>query len=251
MGSYELTERGKIVFALAILFILVVLTASTMFVVWALDGYVTPNSDDAVDVVADDNNNGEQPADLETTPSNNDIPGVEDAPGAEENVPDVGDTPYYAGDDTQTPPDDDDPEPELNDDDYTDDLSGDDEVEPYVEPTTGPVGFNRTAGTLNFLYTPTLQDSVDSDTVELIGELLTSPANTRSAVILIQVPQLAATETAAVTSAITSAFAEHNVTSSDILFRTFTPEESTRTHEITVSFYVAQTPLPANDNHSK
>jgi len=248
MGSYELTERGKIVFALAILFILVVLTVSTMFVVWALDGHVTPNSNDSVDVIADDNNDGEQPTDLETTPSNNDIPGVEDAPGVE-NVPDAGDT-LYADGDMQTPTDDD-LDPELNDDDYTDDYNGDGEVEPYVEPTTGPVGFNRTAGTLNFLYTPTLQGSVDSDTVELIGELLTSPANTRNAVILIQVPQLTATETAAVTSAIASAFAEHDVTSNDILFRTFTPEDSARTHEIIVSFYVAQTPLPANERHSK
>ena len=102
--------------------------------------------------------------------------------------------------------------------------------------TTDLVAFDLEAGTMTFLFNPIIQDAVDSNIDAKLGELLTSPKNTNSAKIAVEIPQLPDNDTAILTAAILNAFTEHDIPLSNIVFFVYHPETDIQAFEISISF---------------
>jgi hypothetical protein len=98
------------------------------------------------------------------------------------------------------------------------------------------VSFDLDAGTMTFLFTPNLQDTLDSNVDTKLGELLTSLKNTDDAKIAVEIPLLSDTDTAILTTAILNAFNKHDVPLSDIVFFVYQPDTDIQTFEISISF---------------
>ena len=98
------------------------------------------------------------------------------------------------------------------------------------------VAFDLDAGTMTFLFTPDIQDTIDNHIDTKLGELLTSPKNTYNAKIAVEIPQLSDTETVTLTTAILNAFTKHEVPLSDIVFFVYQPAPDIKTYEISLSF---------------
>ena len=114
-----------------------------------------------------------------------------------------------------------------------DDNTGPSSIAPSLD---GQIVFDLNAGVMTFLFTPDLQDTLDSDTDTKLGELLTSPKNTTDAKIAVEIPQLPDTETAILTTAILNAFNKHEVPLSDIIFFVYQTVPDAQTFEIKISF---------------
>jgi len=99
----------------------------------------------------------------------------------------------------------------------------------------GPIAFDIDAGTMTFLYTPSLQSALDDETASLIGQLLTSPQNSNDSNIAVEIPQLPEDDTAVLTTVILNAFINYNVPLSDITFFVYQPEPDAETYEINIS----------------
>ena len=98
------------------------------------------------------------------------------------------------------------------------------------------IAFDLDAGTMTFLFTPDLQDIIDTHIDTKLGELLTSPKNTNDAKIAVEIPQLLDNETTIITTAILNAFTKHEVPLSDIVFFVYQPAPDIQTFEINISF---------------
>ena len=118
------------------------------------------------------------------------------------------------------------------------DPPGGDSIDPAtLDPSVaGPIDYDIANGTMAFLFTPDLQTSLDDNTVSMIGELLSSPKNTNTSKIAVEIPQLPDDEVAIVTTAIINAFATYEVPLSDIVFFIYHPEMIERTLKINISF---------------
>ena len=197
MRSYDLTERGKIIIAVILVTLIFVIPA---IVLAAKAWNSSPPPDD---------------------PPQTSVP--EDLP------PDISNTPLPEGSGVDPP----DPPPSGN----GEQGSYDPPVDPPEEPQEfGPVGLDKTAGTMSFLYAPDLQSSLDADTISMMGDFITSPRNTDDSQITVELPQLSENETTELISAITDAFAQHSIAQNDISYIVTSSTPDDHIFEVYLSF---------------
>jgi len=103
-------------------------------------------------------------------------------------------------------------------------------------PDNDTVAFDYSAGTMTFQFAPDSQTELNDSTVAKINELLTSPKNTNDAQIAVEIPQLPDEETAALTNAIITAFADLEVSLSKVVFFVYTPDSGISTFDVNISF---------------
>lgn len=108
--------------------------------------------------------------------------------------------------------------------------------EPHEEPKFGPVSINQAEGTMLFRFSLELQDSLDEDTIEMLGEFIASPRNTASAKILVEMPRMSVDDTTSVVSAVIEAFAIHGVARRTLIFNTLQLGADDNIIEIVLSF---------------
>ncbi|MDR2571709.1 MAG: hypothetical protein LBD23_15640 [Oscillospiraceae bacterium] len=199
MYNYELTERGKIIIAIVLVLLLLVLP-SVVLAVKAWNS--TPLPDDLPNSTVSD------PEDTPEDPN--------------------GPLPNGSGFDPNDDPQDDngkkeppDPTPDPTDD----------------PPDVNPIIFDRAEGTVEFVFSPDLHESLDSDTVKILGDFIRSPKNVRGAQIAIEIPQLPEDELAIILSAITDAFAQHGISQELLAFITYPSQTlDVRSIDVKLSF---------------
>jgi len=226
--SYELTERGKIIIAVILVILLLVLP-STILAIKAWAGTAPPPDDPPVTA-----------APLPATPD-------DDLPEIPEPLPDgSGSDPLEPEDDpTDVPADDeaDDPadypavEPVEQDPPQSDDGEAGSYGPPAEQQEFGPVSLDISKGTMVFLFSPALQDTLDSETTAMLGEFITSPKNKTDTQILVEMPALSQEDTTKVVSTVTKAFALYEVARKDLVFKTLQTKANEGPFEVMLSFY--------------
>ena len=220
MRGYEITDRGKII--VAVVLVIVILTTAVLLAVRTWNGSNgTPVSPPiAADPDPDDDNINNGP-----------LPN-----GSGSNPPD--DTGNEGGEQGASNP------PDGTDDDPPDDTI-DDPVDDPVElpPEVGPVSINRAEGTMSFMFAPSAQSALDSNSKTMLSEFMLSPKNTSSSQIVVEMPHLSESEVTTLIRAITGAFSEHGVAQRDITFLVYQPTSDTDSgaFEIRLSFRQAST----------
>jgi len=144
---------------------------------------------------------------------------------------------------TPEPTDEDDP-PEPTEDNPPEPTPGPTDEEGTPEPTPepsdspefGPVNISRASGTMSFRYSPENQDSLDEGTINMLSEFISSPRNTSYSQISIEIPRLPSNETSVLKSAITEAFADHDIAQSRLVFAVYSPLSGVSSHEVKMSF---------------
>ena len=227
MKSYELTERGKIIIAVALVIILLVISTILAIKAWA--GTAPPPDDPPVTAVP-----------LPATPD-------DDLPEIPEPLPDgSGSDPLEHEDDPTDDPadyDEDDPaedpagEPIEQDPPQGDNGEAGSSDTPGEQPEFGPVSLDISKGTMVFIFSPALQENLDPETTTMLGEFITSPKNKTETQILVEMPSLSQADTITVISAVTKAFAQHEVTRKDLVFITLPTETKGGPFEVMLSFY--------------
>ena len=236
MKSYELTERGKIIIAVVLVILLLVLP-STILAIKAWAGTAPPPDDPPVTAsplpaTADDDlpenpeplpdGSGSDPLEHEDDPT--DVPA--DNP-ADDEADDPTDEP---ADDPAVEPTDQVPPPSDNGEDGSSDTPG--------EPQEfGPVSLDISKGTMVFIFSPALQDTLDPETTAMLGEFITSPKNKADTQIMVEMPSLSQKDTTTVISAVTNAFARYDVTRKDLVFITLQTVAQEGPFEVILSFY--------------
>jgi len=132
-------------------------------------------------------------------------------------------------------------EPSQNGDDEPDTLDPLENL-PADLPEHEPAILNLSRGTMVFRFSPDLQDSVDADTVSMLGEFLDSPKNTSNAIVLVEIPQLSENEQAIMITAVTDAFSQHGVAQHSLSFAIYQSTFDGDFYEVRLSFI-----QPAND----
>jgi len=112
----------------------------------------------------------------------------------------------------------------------------DDDPAPVKPPLTDSITFDLDAGVMVFLYSPETQTTLDENTFARIGEILTSPKNTSTAKIVVEIPQLDDDNMLKLTTAVTDAFAEHGVSINDIIFLVYESDPDALTFKISITF---------------
>jgi len=229
--SYELTERGKIIIAVALV-ILLVLT-STILAVKAWAGTAPPPDDPPVTAVP-----------LPATPDD-DLPEIPeplpDGSGSDplEHEDDPTDNPADAP--TDDPVDDpaNDPVGEPMEQDPPQSENGEDGSSdtPGEQQEFGPVSLDISKGTMVFIFSPAQQDTLDPETTAMLGEFITSPKNKTDTQVLVEMPGLSQEDATTVISAVTKAFNLYDVTRKDLIFRTFQTDAKGGPFEVMLSFY--------------
>jgi len=222
--SYELTERGKIIIAVILVILLLVLP-STILAIKAWAATAPPPDDPPVTAVP-----------LPATPD-------DDLPEIPEPLPDgSGSDPLEHEDGpTDAPADDeaDDPagEPVNQDPPQSDDGEAGSYGPPDEQQEFGPVSLDISKGTMVFIFSPALHDTLDSETTAMLGEFITSPKNKSDTQILVEMPALSEEETTTVVSAVTKAFALYDVARKDLVFKTLQTKANEEPFEVMLSFY--------------
>ena len=228
MKSYELTERGKIIIAVILVILLLVLP-STILAVKAWAGTAPPPDD--------------PPVTAEPLPATPD----DDLPEIPEPLPDgsgsdpleheddpiddpAGDEADDTADDPAGEPTDQDPPQGDNGEAGSSDLTGE-------QQEFGPVSLDIAKGTMVFIFSPELQDTLDPETTAMLGEFITSPKNKTDTQVLVEMPSLSQKDTTKVISAVTNAFALYEVARKDLVFRTLQTETNGEPFEVMMSFY--------------
>jgi len=204
MRGYEFTERGKFIIVFLSIALLIIPAAVITFRAW--DSSQSPLSND--------------PDNQIVQPMPNDPP--PDVNGNEPTDP-PGDGNGEQG--SFNPPD----EPDMPDE-------PDEPIDPDRPPEVGFIDINLTAGTMQFMFAPELQNALDTDTVSMLGEFLSSPRNTSDSKILIEVPALPANQTANLTSAITDAFSQYGVQQRDLTFEAYQSDSDYSSFVIVLTF---------------
>lgn len=180
--GYELTDRGKIIIAVVIALVFFLLPAA-IFMFSALADKPPDNLDPEASWTP--------PSIVETPPSQT----IQSPPpsGGDFSPPEV----------TIIPP-------ETTTDNPGEDVpeDGNNQVDP---PGPGPVGGNPSEGTLSFMFSPNLQETLDEKTASLLGEFLSFSGNTEDSVIAVELPLLSAEAKDNVINAVINAFAERGV----------------------------------------
>jgi len=217
MKGYEFTERGRIIIVVLVIALLVLPAA----VVSVRAFSNLPVDDDPGQYIADSG-----PADPEATEPPSDD--TEDLPDSDSTL-----------DPCKIPPQDEDGEQGSFDPPIEPPLSPDhtDEDEPVDEDIyIGPVDINVPAGTMSFAFSPELQDTVDTETISMIGDFLRSPGNTRNSIIVVHIPDLSGTEKDILVNAVVEAFAQHGVARDDLSYVTYSPVAVDMPHIISLSY---------------
>ena len=196
--------------------LLTIPAAVISFRLW--NGDQPPPSDDPGQIV--------QPTPSESPPDEQ-RPVATENPPPDDNVEEPADPPEDGSgeDGSFVPPDDPDDTDEPDDTDDTEDL-----------PEIGPIGINLTTGTMQFMFAPELQDALDTDTVSMMGEFITSPRNTSNSKILVEIPTLPANQITTLTTAITTAFSEYGISQRDLTFEAYQADSDDRSFEIIMTF---------------
>jgi len=225
--SYELTERGKII--IAVILVILLLVPSTILAIKARAGTAPPPDDPPVTAVP-----------LPATPD-------DDLPENPEPLPDgSGSDPLEHEDDpTDDPADDvvddptDDPAGQPTDQDLPQGDNGEagSSDTPGEQQEFGPVSLDVSKGTMVFIFSPDLQDTLDPETTAMLGEFITSPKNKADSRILVEMPGLSQEDTTTVVSAVTMAFTRYDVARKDLVFITLPTEAKGGSFEIMMSFY--------------
>ena len=113
---------------------------------------------------------------------------------------------------------------------------------PYVppdDPEFGLLGIDPAEGTLSFLFSPELQDSLDDETASKLGEFLASPKNRPGTQIAVEMPILPETEKTLLISVVASAFASHGVSDNQFAYITYQSGTIESSFEVKLSFISA------------
>jgi len=246
MKGYEFTDRGRFIIVVLIIALLIIPATVVAFRVWSSMPPQPP--DDPDNQISQHTPDGTQPEDPEpivtaSPPPSGGDPDPVDPPDEGTGEQGSFDPPVEPPDGTDTPDDPDDPTDPADPGDTTDPTDPDDQGDPPVEPPEiGPVGINRHAGTMQFMFAPEHQDSLDSDTISMIGEFITSPRNTGDSIILVKIPKLTAEKSSVLTSAINSAFSQHGIDRRKLSFEIYQPVSSDSPFEIMMSFTPTSSP---------
>jgi len=202
MQSYELTERGKIVIAVVLVVLFFVIPAAIL----AYNARASQPAAPPVEQGSDPS--GVPPAHISIPP-----PIISESPppnGGGFNPPDI------------SPP------------------NGTGGQEPARPPDFGPTGGNPSEGTLSFLFSPNLQNTLDPETLSLLAVLLGSANNTEDNQIAVEMPQLSGEYADKLISAIINAFAAHGVSEQRIAFIAHPAGEVEGAIEISLSFIMSR-----------
>ncbi|MCL2629051.1 MAG: hypothetical protein FWD44_10240 [Oscillospiraceae bacterium] len=218
MNSYEITERGKIFIAVILVAILLILS-SVILAIGSCSGSSPPDDPPAA------HEPSPTPQDEDPVVSNTPLP----TPGS------GFDPPVPTPDPTPTPT----PEPPTPT--PTPPHGGNGDGDGYGDrvPEFGPVGLNITEGTMLFMFSPAYQDLLDEETVSMLSDFLSSPKNTANAQVQVEMPDLSEDETTLLLSAVTKAFSNYNIKTSDIVYVKNRTEVTESNFEVKLSFYVA------------
>ena len=234
MARYEFTERGKVIIVVLIIAILVIPASVIAFRVRNGSPPTDINGNQIVQPTPDDSRPDEQQPVVTESPQPNDNgydpidpPGEGNGEHGSFNPP------------VETPDEPDDPE---DPDDAGDPGDPGGEEQPPELPEIGPIGINRTAGTMRFLFAPELQESLDADTITMLGDFITSPRNTNDARILVEIPVLPAAQTTTLTLAIADAFSQYGVSQRVLSFDTYRSDLTEGSFEVMLSFIQASSP---------
>jgi len=207
--SYKLTDFGKTLIVVLLMVLLFVISVFALTI--GSCSRVSPPTDDLPQSSPSPQNG------YEITPTPPITPNP--SPG---NV-----TPSPAPDSLETAKPPSTPDPDRN----GDDGNGNDIRE------TGPVGLNIAEGTMSFLFSPQKQDSLDDDTASMLSEFLSSPKNTKDALIQVEMPGLDDDTISVLLSAVTTAFSSYGVPLSDIVYIKNTSEVTEHYFEVKLSYY--------------
>jgi len=236
LKGYEITDRGKII--VAVVLVVVILTTAVFLAVRALNGSLYPPEEPPQvvdpgpgdDEISGDPINGDDPTDDpngDPTDDPNDNPTGDpvDDPGRDPN-----------GNTVDDPSDDptDDPNDDPNED-PTGDPSGD---PTEIPPEVGPVSINRSEGTMSFMFAPSVQSTLDNNSILMLKEFIDSPMNTSGSQLTVEMPHLSESDVTTLIRAITGAFSEYGIAQRDITFLVYRPESTSDSsaYEIKLSF---------------
>jgi len=110
------------------------------------------------------------------------------------------------------------------------------EEEPGNEPEPGPIDINVDAGIMSFMFSPEMQDSIDTETVSMMGDFLKSPENTRASRIVARIPNLDESDSVIVIDAIAGAFAQYGVSQNRLSYVIYPAGTGDNVFEISFSF---------------
>ena len=233
MSRYEFTERGKVIIVVLIIAILVIPASVIAFRVRNGSPPTDINGSQIVQPTPDDSLPDEQE------------PVVTESPPPDDNGYEPVDPPREGNgeqgsfDPPVEPPDEpDDPEEPVDPGDPGGDVHP---PEPEL-PEIGPIGIDRSAGTMQFLFAPELQTSLDADTIAMLGDFITSPRNTNNARILVEIPVLPAAQTTTLTLAIADAFSQYGVSQRVLSFETYRSDLTEDSFEVMLSFIQTSSP---------
>jgi len=223
MKGYELTERGKIAIAVVLAILLIILAVILAIRVWnsptsPFDNQQQPLEPDHVysppEIVITPQPEEGNDVDIDSTPENGEQ-GAFDPP--QEPTEDPSDT---LADETL--------------DESSEDEHPQNETQDEIPATEAHL--NRAAGTMTFRFSPSTQDSLDADIIEMIADFISSPRNTADSRIVDSIPQLPERETATIITAVTDAFAQNGVAQRDLGFTVYNANSGNDSYEIRLSF---------------
>ena len=213
MHSYELSERGKIVIAVLIMLLLFMLSIILMIKAFA--------------------NQSALPADIQEPAPGTAALGTP-LPAPVEPPPAISGNPPQNSIDIRSP----DISPQANS------SATVEEAPPNVQdhttlPSSGPTGGNPSAGTLSFLFSPDYQNALDSETMSLLVDLLSSPSSSLNSTIAVETSMLPDNYTQKLMTAVISAFSEHEIPEQRITHVPQPSETAGETIEVNLYFMVS------------
>jgi len=223
MKGYELTERGKIAIAVVLAILLIILAAILAIRVWN-----SPTSP------FDNQQQPLEPDYVYNPPEITIIPLPEDSDDDIDSATENGEQGSFDPPQEPTEGAAEDLSEEAHDEDYEDEHSQSETQDDI--PATESARFNRAAGTMTFRFSPSTQESLDADTIAMIGDFISSPRNTADSRIVVSMPQLPEKETAKIIAAVTDAFAQNGVTQRDLGFTVYNTGSGNDSYEIRLHF---------------
>ena len=108
--------------------------------------------------------------------------------------------------------------------------------EPSERPGSGPTGGNPAGGTLSFLFSPHLQNTVDSETSAKLDEFIDSLKSTSNSLVSIEMPKISGEDAERVIAAVTNAFAARGIAKTRLEFITKPAAIVNGAYEVHLSF---------------
>jgi len=242
MTGYEFTERGKVIIIVLIIAILVIPASVIAFRVWSSSSSSDDNSHQVSQQTPDGSQHNEQePVVTESPPPGDTGFDPVDPPGGGDNEHGSFDPPVEPPEEPDEPDDPDDPG-DPDDTDTPGDPGGEEQPPEPDMPEIGPISIDRSAGTMHFMFAPELQESLDADTITMLGDFITSPRNTRDSKILIEIPVLPAAQTTALTLAIADAFSQYGISQRSLTFEAYQADLTNSSFEIIMYFIQTSSP---------